>query len=577
MAEFSLTDKAGISVRPEFNTHHLFVHNNHTSYSDRLKISSLLFLAPDNSTACKSLPGILIIVLFLIIILLLIYFFLYRPAQRLLTQLRSANKEQRLQKAKMEKLSNGQKDLFNIFRYLSESWSFADDFMVISRSLPFIINYRNFMIAVRESKEAASYTIKEIAGDPPSRNLESILSRKGSILEQVLSTGKSFYSGNVQAEVSAMDCYHSEIQSIIIVPIIYKNFKWGLVAIDHIERNAFSQLDFELMNMLASHIALHLEEMDAKNKLNQEATRLRALRELVNKSLLERDVGMISRLITDMLAEMDFCSTAIYRTVAGEQGYDFELLVQNHYTEAEAGTKIFSLDLLQQTATAKTMKIIEPESGRCHQFLSPIGFRDEIHGIFCLAQNHPFTNQDIEFALIIGSYLAVFWELNNLITRIEQEALIDPLTGVWNRRYLMKRIEEEDEKIKRHGGKASVAILDLGNFKLINDRFGHAVGDEVLKATANAILKTIRSIDLAGRYGGDEFIVLFPDTSLQQAQKALDRVNQEISRQRPAGVDIDIFADFGVATCPLDAPRLLEAINIADARMYDNKRNRKGN
>lgn len=590
IAQLNLTDyTTSILARSEFKPgeykkidDQFFTRNNTTSFYGNIHYSNaVLLLTVDNSLLYKSVrnstaKNMLIIVMALTITLILIYFFVYRPAQQLLVELRLANKELQAQKAKVEKLSNGQKDLFNIFRYLSESWSFTDDFKVISRSLPFIINYRNFLIAVRESKEAPSYTIKEITGDLTSRNLESMLARKGTILEQAISTGEPFYSGNVQAEVTAIDRYHSEIQSIIIAPIIYKNFKWGLVAIDHLEKNAFTQLDFELMNMLASHVALHLEEMDAKNKLNQEATRLRALHELVNKIILVRDAGKISRLITNMLAEMNFCSAAIYRTVTGEQGSGFELLVENHYVDPEPDAKIFNHDLLQQTAAAKTMKIIEPETGGCYQFLTPIGFRDELYGIFCLAKNLSFTNQDVEFALIISNYLAVFWELNNLITRIEQEALIDPLTGVWNRRYLMKRIEEEDEKIKRHGGEASVAILDLGNFKLINDRFGHAAGDEVLKATANAILKTIRSIDSVGRYGGDEFIVLFPNTSLEEARKALYRVNQEISRQRPAGVNIDIFADFGIATCPLDAPCLLDAINIADARMYDNKRDRKG-
>lgn len=590
MAELNLTDyKASILSRSEFKPgqkakidDQVFTRDNHTCfYGNILQSNAILLLTVDNSVLYKSVrnstaKNMLIIILSLTITLMIIYFFVYRPAQQLLADLRLANKEQQLQKAKVEKLANGQKDLFNIFRYLSESWSLEDDFEVISRSLPFIINYRNFLTAVRESKEAPSFTIKETTGDLTSRNLESMLGRKGTILEQAISTGKPFYSGNVQAEVTAIDRYHSEIQSIIIAPITYKNFKWGLVAIDHLEKDAFSQLDFELMNILASHIALHLEEMEAKNKLNQEATRLRALHELVNKIILERDAGVISRLIADMLNGMNFCSTAIYRVINANRKPELDLLIQTNYVEPELGIEMFSSDLLNQTATLKTMKIVEPDIVGYHQFLTPIGFRDELYGVFCLAKDQPFTNQDVEFALIISNHLAVFWELNNLISRIQQEALIDPLTGVWNRRYLMKRIEEEDEKIKRHGGEACVAILDLGNFKLINDRFGHAAGDEVLKATANAISRTIRSIDAVGRYGGDEFIVLFPNTSLEQAQKALYRVNQEISRQQPAGVNIDIFADFGVASCPLDTPRLLEAINIADARMYNNKRDRKG-
>jgi diguanylate cyclase (GGDEF)-like protein len=558
-------------------TQRVFTKDNRTNfYGDILFSNGVLVLSVDNSELYKSArnstaKSIFIITLSLSITLGLIYFFVYWPAQQLLAELRLANKKQQMQKAIVEKLSNGQKDLFKIFRYLSESWSFEEDFTVISRSLPFIIDYRNLIIAIRESKEAPSYTVKVISNDLVSHNLKSTL--QGTIFEQTISSGEPFYSGNVQADVPSISRYHKEIQSMIISPIIYKNFRWGLVAIDHTEKDAYTELDLELMNMLAAHIALHLEEMDDKNKLNQEATRLRALIDMVNQAVLERDANRIAHLIVDMLKGMNFSSIAIYQT--NKEG-DLDLLIHYDYTGLEAEMIVFKREWLEQVTATKTMKIIEPEIGDYHRVLTPVCFGDELCGVFCLSKQQSFTNQDIEFALVVSNHLAVFWELNNLISRIEQEALIDPLTGVWNRRYMMKRIEEEDDKIKRHGGEACVAILDLGNFKLINDRFGHAAGDEVLKATADAILRTIRSIDSAGRYGGDEFIVLFPNTSMEQARKALHRLNQEISRQQPAGVDMDIFADFGIASCPLDTSSLLEAITIADARMYNNKRVRKG-
>jgi len=265
--------------------------------------------------------------------------------------------------------------------------------------------------------------MRELTGELTSQHLETMLTKKGTILEQAIATGQPFFSGNVQLEIEGIHLYHKQIESIIIAPIVYRNFNWGLVAIDHLEKQAFTELDFELMNTLAAHIALHLEEMEAKNKLNQ-------------------------------------------------------------------------------------------------------------------------------------------------------QALIDPLTGIWNRRYMMKHIEEEEEKLNRYGGQTCVGIVDLGNLKLINDYFGHTTGDEVLKATANAIANTIRSVDTVGRYGGDEFIVLFPSTSPEQAQIALQRVNEEINKQCPPEVNVDIFADFGIACSPLDVPRLLDAINIADTRMYENKRKR---
>ncbi len=407
----------------------LYVYNNMTWFKGDIDHSNaVLLLGEDKSTLYQSVYNtttinMLIVALSLTATTFLIYFFVYRQALRLVAELRRANKNLQIEKARAEKLAQGQKDLFNIFRYLSASRSVDDDFEIISRSLPFIVNFRNFLMAVRESKEIDAFTIREITGELTSQHLETMLVRKGTILEQTISTGEPFYSGNVQSEVEGIELYHDEIESLIIAPIIYKNFTWGLVAIDHLEKDAFTELDFELMNTLAAHIALHLEEMEAKNKLNL-------------------------------------------------------------------------------------------------------------------------------------------------------QALIDPLTGIWNRRYIMTRIEEEEQKLKRYGGESCVSIIDLGDLKMINDHFGHTVGDEVLKATANAIAKTIRSVDAVGRYGGDEFIVLFPSTSPEEALVALQRVNDEINKQRPPGVEVDIFADFGVACSPLDAPTLMETINIADARMYNYKRER---
>ncbi|MGE5391675.1 MAG: GGDEF domain-containing protein, partial [Deltaproteobacteria bacterium] len=119
-------------------------------------------------------------------------------------------------------------------------------------------------------------------------------------------------------------------------------------------------------------------------------------------------------------------------------------------------------------------------------------------------------------------------------------------------------------------------IIDLGDFKRINDLYGHSTGDEVLKLTASIISRVIRSSDSVGRYGGDEFIVLLPGASTSQAASILERINGEILEHQPIYISIPIMADFGIASCPNDAPSLLEAINIADEHMYNNKRQRKG-
>jgi len=186
-----------------------------------------------------------------------------------------------------------------------------------------------------------------------------------------------------------------------------------------------------------------------------------------------------------------------------------------------------------------------------------------------------FHEKDIEIASILAEQTGVFFALNDLISRREYEALIDPLTGVWNRRYMIQRLEQEDDRLLRYGDCASVAILDMSDFKLINDRFGHVVGDEVLVATAQMIQANIRKSDFVGRYGGDEFIIFMPNTTHEAASAQMERIAESITQLRVSDRKFLISADYGVASSPNDESSLMGAIRVADERMYFYKRERK--
>jgi diguanylate cyclase (GGDEF)-like protein len=115
-------------------------------------------------------------------------------------------------------------------------------------------------------------------------------------------------------------------------------------------------------------------------------------------------------------------------------------------------------------------------------------------------------------------------ELRDAHARIEELAQIDELTGVLNRRYLLKALNDEIARAQRSHNACSVAIIDLDFFKSINDQFGHPVGDEVLRTFANAISANIRSIDKLGRYGGEEFLLILPGTAKDTAHQTVDRL-----------------------------------------------------
>jgi diguanylate cyclase len=120
-------------------------------------------------------------------------------------------------------------------------------------------------------------------------------------------------------------------------------------------------------------------------------------------------------------------------------------------------------------------------------------------------------------------------ELKEAHARIEELAQIDELTGLLNRRYIMKSLNEEMARAQRSNVPCSVAIIDLDFFKRINDQFGHPVGDEALRTFAITLFANIRTIDRLGRYGGEEFLLILPDTTKDQAVQAIDRLRSIVS------------------------------------------------
>ena len=104
-------------------------------------------------------------------------------------------------------------------------------------------------------------------------------------------------------------------------------------------------------------------------------------------------------------------------------------------------------------------------------------------------------------------------------------ALVDPLTGLFNRRYAEKRLKEEISRSQRKGYPLTLVLFDLNDFKQINDRFGHSAGDDVLKAFSGALSKAVREADLAARLGGDEFFMLLTECDAAQAETIVNRIN----------------------------------------------------
>jgi diguanylate cyclase (GGDEF)-like protein len=123
-------------------------------------------------------------------------------------------------------------------------------------------------------------------------------------------------------------------------------------------------------------------------------------------------------------------------------------------------------------------------------------------------------------------------KLSDELARVRMLSMTDELTELPNRRAFMRRLEDEVGRTKRYGFRLALVMLDLDNFKTINDRYGHAGGDSVLRTYANDILTVFRQHDMVARYGGEEFAVLLPNTDEHGAQAALNKVRRVVAETR---------------------------------------------
>jgi len=473
------------------------------------------------------------------------------------------NKNLEKEKNKVEKLAKDQKLLFEMFEVFKDAPDLDGMFNVLTRLLPQVLNYDNMVVAIKKSKSDEKYIVKDYKGELINAGQDKFMYNGKGIIGKVLKDKKLYVANDLR-----MDPYyvpHSDsIKSMVGIPIMYRDYVWGIMSLDSETLNAFDEVSQEVLSILATHMALHLEEINSKTDLSIQAERLRALHEVVKEMVTERNNARIAKKISD---EKLFPYTAVY----AYENNKIELLAEQN----DLGNKLeYPDDLFRKVIeTKETQSLID--ANEVNQMLIPIYFGKNIYGFFHLCTMGALTESDQEIASIISEQLSLFWELNMLIERTEFEALIDPLTAVWNRRYMINRLEQEDNHIYRYGGNACVALMDLGDFKAVNDRYGHAVGDEVLARTAEVIKENIRRSDFVGRYGGDEFIVFFPNTSYENGELFMKRIIQRISDIHIANVKEHVVADYGLACSPADGESLISAINIADERMYKNKRERK--
>lgn len=183
----------------------------------------------------------------------------------------------------------------------------------------------------------------------------------------------------------------------------------------------------------------------------------------------------------------------------------------------------------------------------------------------------PLNKNDLETIMIIANFASATMENAKLFLW----AIHDSLTGLYNNHYFYKELEDEIEKSKRYGRVFSLVMFDIDDFKQINDRYGHIAGDRALVHLSDCIKRTIRKdVDIAARYGGDEFVIVFPNTSAENALKVCQRLLNLVRSEKVIFGEKEFYItlSMGISEFPRDGEESYFLFNHADEALYESKR-----
>jgi diguanylate cyclase (GGDEF)-like protein len=221
-------------------------------------------------------------------------------------------------------------------------------------------------------------------------------------------------------------------------------------------------------------------------------------------------------------------------------------------------------DAIDRTASFTTRSVV----------CIPIKNRERTLGVVELVNSldeGSFSEADLEILTTIADFAAIAIENAKVHEEVRHLAVTDELTGLWNARRFNELLDYEVERSRRYGGEVSLIFIDLDHFKSVNDTHGHLVGSRLLSEVGRLLGRSIRTVDSAARFGGDEFVLMFPNTSKEWGRvlaERLCRLLRETEFRADNGDLLNVTGSFGVAAYPLDADSPRELMGMADKAMY---------
>lgn len=383
---------------------------------------------------------------------------------------------------------------------------------------------------------------------------------------------------------------HLPLHTFLGIPFLWHDRVMGLIALAN-KKGGYAEHELELIETMAKSISLILYRDEERKASLQKDNVLNAIasfsRELTRALTEEEAYEIFRHYLLSLRKGSGRINALSFVAIDPARRRTIEILKHNdtgvkdlhHFPGLErcksyiySGTFLIK-DLSKEYACPYQSAAAKTGSYCC----TALNIGGSIAGILYMYSAQPgFFSEDIKET--IDNFIALLTPVINTMRLLEANkklALIDPLTGLYNRRYLETFMEKQLAIADRNNQLLSIVMFDIDNFKAFNDTHGHDAGDVALRSLAQAIAKNIRASDIGVRYGGEEFVIVLPNTDKMTALDVAERIRTAvevmviaISRTKRTKVT----ASFGIATYGMDAESLDALITKADAALYRAKR-----
>jgi diguanylate cyclase (GGDEF)-like protein/PAS domain S-box-containing protein len=331
----------------------------------------------------------------------------------------------------------------------------------------------------------------------------------------------------------------------------------------------------------------HLKEMEqaislSKDEADQRALEAETLRSISTVIASQIDaVQAIDLVLAQVNMLIPFDLAVVYQFEEGEFHVRTSAVAENMDLDSLRPGKVshpvwdaFNTSTMQHV---KDIPQAYPENTVFHRFSEmlcfPLIIKKHVKGVLLFLTEHTFSPEETRNGLSIADLIAVALENARLFTKVNKLASTDSLTGLYTRRWFNSQSEKMLEQAKRYNWELSVLMLDIDHFKQVNDRYGHAAGDEALKVVSEICKENFRRSDLICRYGGEEIVILLIQSDHEQTIQSAERLRKEIERSEIESIDEPLTVSIGISCSSevLNISHIDDLILEADKALYQAK------